>query len=323
MYIRSLTIQGLADLPRLSLENLERRVCIKGPSLAATAVGDGVALAFSALSERALRQLLSRWGLTGPAEEPDIAVEGTPIQATWSDRQLAQGIVADHTKRKIQVRVEILLDPLLCAELREHSAREPRLALALGEEHSLDLEVSAFFGASWDVLSISIQSVVISGERYPTSGAERAPWMSRLLHTLGERFVSHDESLNHAELALHCLTSPRSDLHEQYTRWVEMMSADFGLVRVAHGAHGTAIFMANNRPLARHGADAIYQARWAVSAAMSGADIMWMGSHNARADQLVDGDASPLEQLWTIQADGEIDPHPEGGPRSILPMGTA
>ena len=322
MYIRSLTILGLADLPHLSIDGLGRIVPIKGPSLAATAVGDGLALAFAALSEHTLRQLLCRWGLIRVPEEAEIEVEGIPVQATWKDRQLARGVVADHKQRRLSVRVDVLLDPLLCSELRDQSSAEPRLALSLGEPHSLVLEVSAFFGASWDVLSISIQSITISGERFPSSSAERAPWMNRLLSTLGERFVSHDERHQHAAHALSCLTTTRPDIHARYTLWSKLLAKDFGPVRAAQSQDGHAIFMAGDRPLSRFGVEASHQAQWAATAAMSGADIMWMGCDNPRAKQMVDGDASPLEQLWTVSHSGAIDPAKGKGPRTVLSMET-
>jgi hypothetical protein len=320
MYIRSLTISGLADLPHFSIDALNRSVRIQGPSLAATAVGDGLALAFAALSEPTMRRLLLRWGLISSVDEAEVFVESTPTQANWTDRQIAKSLVSDHKKRKIKVGLSILLDPLLCAQLRQQAGAEPRLSLGLGRDHTLKLEVSAFFGASWDILSIAIMSVVIDGERFPTGINERAPWMANLLTTLGERFVSHDESDSHPALALACLCSPKADTFAQYTRWTRLLSPEIDALRVAKAGENTAIFIAGNRPLSRFGPRAVRAAEWAATAAMGGADVMWMGSHDERAEQLVLGDACALEQLWTVCPQGEIRPQPGDGPKSVLPL---
>ena len=131
MYVRSLSIHGLADLPSFRAEDLGRQVVITGPSPAASAVGDGLALFFSALSERALSHLLLRWGLIQAPAEAEIAMEGVPIQATWTDRRIAKSIVADHGSRTVRARAELLLDPPMSTNLRNHAAREPRLAVGL------------------------------------------------------------------------------------------------------------------------------------------------------------------------------------------------
>ncbi|HIA01503.1 MAG TPA: hypothetical protein EYN66_06275, partial [Myxococcales bacterium] len=180
-----------------------------------------------------MRRLLLRWGLISSVDEAEVFVESTPTQANWTDRQIAKSLVSDHKKRKIKVGLSILLDPLLCAQLRQQAGAEPRLSLGLGRDHTLKLEVSAFFGASWDILSIAIMSVVIDSERFPTGINERAPWMANLLTTLGERFVSHDESDSHPALALACLCSPKADTFAQYTRWTRLLSPEIDALRVA------------------------------------------------------------------------------------------
>jgi len=180
--------------------------------------------------------------------------------------------------------------------------------------------VASLLPAALFAAIIAIMSVVIDGERFPTGINERAPWMANLLTTLGERFVSHDESDSHPALALACLCSPKADTFAQYTRWTRLLSPEIDALRVAKAGENTAIFIAGNRPLSRFGPRAVRAAEWAATAAMGGADVMWMGSHDERAEQLVLGDACALEQLWTVCPQGEIRPQPGDGPKSVLPL---
>jgi len=285
-------------------------------------VGDGLALVFAALSERALCHLLLRWGLIQTAAEADISVEGLPVQATWSDRRLAKSIVAEQGNRTVRARAEVLLDPPMSTNLRGHAAREPRLAVGLDGAPTVAIEVSAFFGASWDVLSISVQSVVIGGERFPVASNERPPWLSWLLKTIGERFVSHDETIDHAAKVLAALISPSAERHAPISQWQRLTPPDFGHVRAAQLDSGRAVFLADDRPVSRHGAGAVRALEQSVSATMMGADVMWVGAAEVRRTVLTEGDESPLEQLWTIDAAGEIDPTGQDTIRTILPFGS-
>ena len=323
MYVRSLSINGLADLPSFRAEGLERQVTIAGPSPAASAVGDGLALIFAALSERALCHLLLRWGLIQVAAEAEISVEGLPVQATWTDRRLARSIVSDQSNRTVRARAELLLDPPLSTDLRTHAAREPRLAVGLDGTPSVSIEVSAFFGASWDILSISVQSVVIGRERFPIASNERAPWLSWLLQTLGERFVSHDETRDHEAKVLASLISPSADRHAPVRRWERLSHPGLGHVRVAQLDSGRAVFLSDDRPLSRHGARAVRTLKQSVSATMMGADVMWLESPEGQLEVLTEGDESPLEQLWTVSSSGSIDPTEQDKVRSVLPFGMA
>ena len=323
MYVRSLSINGLADLPSFRAEDLGRQVTIAGPSPAASAVGDGLALIFAALSERALCHLLLRWGLIQVAAETEISVEGLPVQATWTDRRLAKSIVSDQSSRTVRARAELLLDPPLSTDLRAHAAREPRLAVGLDGTPSVSIEVSAFFGASWDILSISVQSVVIGGERFPIASNERAPWLSWLLKTLGDRFVSHDETREHEAKVLASLISPAADRHAPVRRWERLSHPRLGHVRVAQLASGRAVFLGDDRPLSRHGVRAVRALKQSVSATMMGADVMWLGAPEGQLEALTEGDESPLEQLWTVSSSGSIDPTKQDKIRSVIPFGTA
>jgi len=321
MYVRSLRILGLADLPEFNASDLGRQVTIKGPSREATAVGDGLSLLFAALSEDGLQRLLVRWGLIQSHGDAEIEKEGTPIQAIWSDKRLAESLVSDHTYRKIQVEAELVLDPPLCTELRSHAAREPRLAVGIGADQTVQIGVSAFFGQSWDVMSISVQSLVIGGERFATASAERTAWLNWLLDALGERFISHDETDQHAESALASMTSANEGEHRAYQHWEVLMGARYPKSRVArHGDKG-AVFLAEDRPLGRWGPEALRLAQQLTSASLCGADVMWLGEDGQDLTALTEGENASLEQLWIVSSTGTVNPSQTSGRRSILSFG--
>jgi len=323
MYVRGIAINGLADLPRFSTGDLGRQVNVKGPSTAAAAIGDGLALGFAALSAPVLERLLARWGLVSPGEEADIEADPLPTQATWADTSIAKALCADRQKRKISVRLDIELDPPLCADLRALTAREPRVAMGLGGSATpiVSIEVSAFFGASWDVLSLSIQSVCLGGERFPSASNERAKWLNRLLLELGKRFVSHDEASHHGERALKAMTSRAAGEYGRFQAWQACLHEELGIVRPVPGENGAVMLLAHNRPLHRYGPRAHRRVHMATSAFLSGADIMWVGERDEWTDRFIEGDGTALEQLWTVSEHGDIDPGSQQQPRTVLSFG--
>ncbi len=324
MYVRSLAIEGLSDLPRFKAESLGREVMIRGPGTAASAVGDGLSLLFGALNESVLRDLIQRWGLIHGEEEVDIETTPLPVQASWVDRHSAQALITDTTKRRIHVAADVELDPLMAAELRAAAAGEPRLhVVRLGTPPVVHIEVSAFFAASWDVLSVSIQAVVIGGERFPSQGPERATWLTRLLQRLGERYTSHDESTLHAERTLAALISRKPSEHKDYTRWASLVGGCIANVRPAQRGKDGALLLAEDRPIARLGPEIVRKIHVATTAALSGADVVWMAQPDPWEAQLTSTDDAPLEQLWTVSEDGDIDPTDATHPRSVLRFGAS
>ena len=322
MYVHGLSITGLADLPSVTLTDLGRRVSVKGPSPAAMAIGDGLTLAFSALSPPILERLLSHWGLTCAESSPEIDADPLPTQAVWEDRTLAKGIVSDPRSRKIQVKVTLALDPPLFSDLRALAPREPRLGMALGTGPMVTLEISAFFAASWDAISLSVQSFSLGEERFPSNGPERPGWLTVFLQKLGERYWMHDANENTAKRALEMMLSREAEPYERYCAWQQSLSPDYGCVRPAYGVENTPILLADNRPMSRYGMSGTNRVQLASSIFLSNTDVLWLETKEDWVDQFVEGDGSPLEQLWTVSPTGNIDPVQPQGPRSVLSFDT-
>ena len=321
MYVHGLSITGLADLPSVTLTDLGRRVSVKGPTPAAMAIGDGLTLAFSALSSDILERLLCHWGLSSKGSSLEIDADPLPTQAVWEDRTLAKSIVSDPRSRKIQVLVTLALDPPLFSDLRALAPREPRLGMALGAGPMVTIEVSAFFAASWDAISLSIQSFSLGEERFPSHGPERPAWLTSFLKKLGERFWMHDSTEDTAKRALDMMLSKEPEPHDRFCAWQHSLEPDLGRVRPAYGAENTPILLAENRPMSRHGVSGMNRVQLASSIFLSNTDVLWLGTEEKWADQFVEGDGSPLEQLWSVEPNGTIDPVQPQGPRSVLNFG--
>jgi hypothetical protein len=308
VYVRNIHISGFADLPDLRLSDLERVVRVQGPSPAATALGDGLALAFAALSTPVLTALLERWGLLEPEEAPEVETNPLPIQAAWADRTQAPSLVADHMDRRLQVTVDLVPDPPMFADMRALGAKAPRLSSALGADSLIQIQVSGFFAASWDVLSLSVQSFSVGDESFPTTGKERPEWLTQLLQRIGERFVIHPPSGDSAQLAMDAMTSSSAQAHAGFLRWQRALEPDLGTVRPARGPAGRPMLLSDDLPLRRFGRFGLERAGLAVSAYFSGADVMWAGLCPSWSEACVEGEGSALEQVWRITRSGDIDP---------------
>ena len=295
MFITDVQIEGLADAPSLSLSELDREVRIAGPDPASTALGDGIALVFAALSEPHCAALLQHWGLLGPEEIPDILADPFPAQASWSDSIAARSLIDDPDRRSITVSITLELDPILFRTLRAQSVRHPRLVTALSGGLNLRLTVGALLATSFDALALSLQSVHIGNESFPTLPRERPSWLTRLLRQLGDRFHRHTPRSDLAAQVMAAATSRQH--HHRYQAWQAAM-AHLGMARVAHGPGGVPELLIDERPLWRHGEAGRRAADLAASIHLTGADILWAETSNSELAKGIE--ASALEQVWWV-----------------------
>jgi hypothetical protein len=303
MFITAVSVRGFADLALFELQDLGRRVELRGPDPASTALGDAIELAFAALSEDALARLLSRWGLLGPGEEAEINGENFPDQATWSDGQAARYLLPPGPERHIQVEVEIEPDPILYGELRAESAREPRLVIGLSEGGRLTLGVGVLFASSFDALALNLQRFEVGGQAFPLHGSDRPSWLDRFLRLLAHRFHRHDPSRSVADDALAAATS--RDQFEAYQSWQKCIDGEHTL-RAARGAGDRSLILCNERPLSRWGPTTESLVRLGASVHLSGADVVWAETLPERMESAIEGDGSALEQVFCIHSEGTI-----------------
>lgn len=324
MYISAIEVQGLRDLPRFTARDLDRVVTVRGPGPAATALGDAIELFFAALSAPALLRFLHRVELLQPDEQPEILGEPHPVQASWRDRKAAEFQVVQG-ERSRTVTLELALDPPLFRTLSDQAAREPRLASALGAGGAVRISVGALLATSMDAMALTLSGFEVAGERFPTSEAERPAWMKHFLATLVHRF-HRAETPGQADLPRRVLDVALSrDRHAAFQGWQRALAPHLGQVRPALGPGGRPELLADDLPLRRHGPAAVARAALAADAWLHAADVLWVDDGPDWIEQGVEGEDSPLEQVFRICPEGSLDPTPraEGplplrhpGPRS-------
>ena len=300
MYVTAIKVRGFADLPHYESGLLERVVHFKGPSLETTALGDAIQLAFAALSHAALRDLLHRWELCAPDEEPEILGDDFPDQATWSDGDAARVLVGP--ERHLKVELSFNLDPPLFGQLRQHAARAPRLAAALSSGAELHLAVGALFTSTYDGLAVAVHSIRIGD--VTLTEADRTRWANKLLRDFGLRLARHRPDHDAAPQALDALTS--RDGLDAYLDWTRALGPEGPKLRALRGPGGRAQIYGGERPIARWGPDLRRQAALAASIHLSGADILWVDQADPTLVDAVEGPASPLEQVFMVSEAGTL-----------------
>jgi len=323
MFITAIEVLGPRDLPRFSATGLDRVVRIKGPSPAATALGDSLELFFGALSASRLQRFLHRVELLQPGEEPEIIAEPHPVQASWRDRKAALVQVVQG-ERSRTISVELRLDPPLYRTLSDQAAREPRMVSALGAGAGVRMTVGALLATSMDALSLTLTHFEVGGERFPTAENERPPWMRHFLRTLVDRYnraEGPDESTLPARVMDVALSRDR---YPAFVGWQRALLADYGQVRPALGPGGRPFLLADDLPLRRYGPGALARAALAADAWLHPCDLLWVDEAPTWIEGTVEGEDSPLEQVFRICPEGELDPTPvNDGPLPLRHPGRA
>ncbi len=305
MFIRALRVRGFRDLPELSLRDLSRVVRVRGPSPAATALGDALQLLFAALHPPDLQTLLRRWELLAPDECAEITGERLPEQATWTDPVGARALVPEDGERALSVTAEIVLDPPLTQALRSATARDLEILAALMGGPRLELGVGALLTTTHDALAISIQRFAVGEARLALHGSERPPWLPGFLDRLRGRLCMHQPRTLPAARILEAATS--RDGHAAYQRWAGALTPDGPELRAARGAGETPVILGDGLPLRRWGRPARDRAALAADVFLSGADILWAETDDAWLDEQVEGEGSALEQVFRVCTDGEVE----------------
>jgi hypothetical protein len=314
MFVTALTVRGMRDLPHFEASGLDRVVTVRGPSPQSTALGDALAFAMAAFDTGALVALLSRWGLRGEDGDPEVDGEVFPSHAAWIDGEAAELIVEPRPHAAIRVDLSLSLDPPLFGRLRAEAAREPKLVTALSEGAEVELTITGLFNASRTALAINLDRFQVGNQRFPTTEKERPRWLTQVLQELPGRLTVHDPRQNTAELALVAMTSRTH--HESFAAWQDSLMAKKarptapGRVRPVLTHDGLMELMADGRPLRAWGGAASERAALAASVHLSGADIVWAEAEDKWLDRWVEGDGSPLEQVWRVCRRGNLVPNP-------------
>jgi len=324
MLITSVHVSGFRDLPNFNAKKLGRVVCLKGPGPSTTALGDAIQLCFAALNPVQVAPLLRRWGVLAPDEVPEIIGAPFPDQAIWTDQTAAKALVADPIARTLKVTLELRLDPILFGQLRALATRDPRLVSALAKGSTAKIEVGALFTQTFDAVAFNVHKLVIGNEAFSTKSTDQPKWVGTFLNQLSNRAMRHNPVQAVQDVAQAAMDAATSQTHFQnYCAWQSALTDPYGSVRAARGPEGTAVLLANELPIRRWGASAIRRAAAASSAFLSNADVLWIQTEDPWIEQFVESDDAPLEQIWRVCEDGEMEvsEQPEKHPkRTTLPM---
>ncbi len=315
MWITGIATQGMAPQAELELVDLPRAAYIHGPAERCHQVAAALELFFAGLlPERVARVLVD----LGFDEDPDeIEVLGAPLpdQARWRWPWAAKALLASESKRTLEVRVSMALDPLQFRFLREHAGRHPWLVTALAEGAKAEITVGWLFDTEHGAAAISVNRVVLGEERVPVAGPESPNWLPGFLQGLARRFRALPPSGGSIDQAaagwLAALTAPSSSRSAAAERVAADLAAPpFGVphARPVRWGEGAAIVAGDQaRPLSWQGPAAVEAAELCAAVHLSGAEILclmapglqqpdpaavhaWLSASATQA-------ASPLEQV--------------------------
>lgn len=307
MYIVSIDVRGLRDLPQYARGDLRRVVSVAGPGPEVTALGDAIELGLAALSWSALERLCRRWGLIGPEAVLERDNDGLPDAVDVTDPDAARALLAEGAQRAVKVELELALDPPLFGQLRELAVREPRVVTALSARPTVTLSVGVLFTSTFDALAITLHGVSVGEQPFQVHGPERPSWLDRFLRNLRGRF--HRFDLND-DLPGALLTAATSwGQHADYRSWQTALGPAGPVLRAARGVDDRPVLLADDLPIRRLGRAGEMRALLAAAIHLSRADVVWAepGQAMALLTQAVEGDSSPLEQVFCIHADGELE----------------
>jgi len=304
VYIVSVQVRGFRDLPSASLTELDRQVRLVGPAPAVTALGDAIELGFAALSQARMHRLAVRWGLLADGLPPDAPEGALADEVLDCDPIAAAAILAPDARRALRVSLELHLDPPLFGQLRDHAAREPRVVTALAERPTIRLAVGALFTTSLDAMAVHIDEFSVGDVRFPVHGKDRPQWLGSFLRGLKDRFHRFDLGDDLPDELLDAATS--RDRHEAYVGWQSALLPSGPRLRVARGTDDRPTLLGDDLPLRRFGQSGIDRAALAASVHLSGADIFWAESEDALLRAAVEESPSPLEQVFTVGPDGDV-----------------
>ena len=314
MFIRSVTVRGLRDLPAQRIEELPRRAQLAGPSPATIALFDALELAFNFLAERPVEPGLHRAGVCaaplGPDDESPTPEEVGPLDPEGLRAWLAPDSLS------LTVQVEIALDPQLHARLRGLASAEPRVAVALARDPVVRLMVGAAATTDHTLLALSLQAFDIGDESFHQAGVERPRWQRVFTREVGRRVRRFRADDLRLEPLLRAASGRES--FAAYTRWCASLGEAGPRLRVASGPAGLPLLLGDDLPLRRWGEAGVRRAMLSAAAHLYGADVLLTELDDPLLDTLIEGEGAALEQALSLCVDGAdriTDEAPSAAPR--------
>lgn len=318
MYLTALQIEGFRGSERGAPQRAplaaEAHIVALPEGLPGCVFADAITLFSAALAAsggHGSAGLLDAAKLLGFAKQStEIAGQGADAELQGLSSSAVASVVADG-QRSITIEAQIALDPPLFGKMREHAARDPRMVTALGQDPAVRLKVGWLFSKDRTNATPSVLFLRVGDVSFELSGKERPIWVPDLLSDLGRRFVRSDpfepvERL--AERWHEALLSPDPAIRRGLARAsAALMRPPFslppvGLLREPSGAAEIALGdeLLRIRQLGRSAGDAL---RIVLDTFVKGPDVLVLDEPLSPTllqwlSELLDADASPVEQVW-------------------------
>ena len=200
MYIRSIEIQGVADLPYCHLTDVPADgMRFQRSTPETTALADSIAMWFAAFDELALVDLIVQWGWA-QEEDIEVFVKDRVEEVHWFDGSCAAMWVED---RDVSIALEVVLDAGALQRLRQ-LIPNPEVHVALMTEPTFAATVSLRWSSDHQVMAIGLSSIQLGQWRMPV---EKPHWYGALLQLFQSRFFRNHNRFAVAECALTTMLS--------------------------------------------------------------------------------------------------------------------
>ena len=282
MYVRSIEIQGLADLPYCRLDEIPSNgMRFKGSTPETTALADAMAMWFAAFDELALVDLIVHWGWA-QEEDIEVFVKDRVEEVHWFDGSCAAMWVED---RDVSIAVEVVLDSGVLQRLRQIIS-DPEVQVALMTAPTFAATVSLHWSSDHQVMAIGLSSMLLGQWRMPV---EKPHWYGPFLRVFQSRFFRNHNRFSVADSALTNLLSLKG--FDRYTAF-QKACAKWGEIRVASVLDSEPVLLIDDKPIRRWGDDMETQLRVLAAWYLMEADIVW-------SDRLL-VNAPSAKQVWGV-----------------------
>lgn len=235
MRVDAIEVEGLRHAPAWSARDLSRTVALPAAPVG-TAIADALAFLAAALDPARSVDLLRRIGVVGEAVELGCDERGMPDQVTGLDPHETAAIVAADGSRRLMIRVRLALDPPLYGKLREESARDPRVALALAGDPAITVRVGWLFTTDHTTASVAVHDLKVGEVEFPMGRNERPRWADGVLRSIGQRVAVSRPDAGPTERAARLLQATLAEdgaVRSRASRAVEALAGPpFGLGRL-------------------------------------------------------------------------------------------
>ena len=291
MWIQSIDISGLYDLPQCTLDDIPPEgMTFREATADTTALADAIGLWFAAFDEDAMVDWVTMMGWAYE-EEIEVFGESHIEEILWVDGVLPRLWVEE---RDVSIHLTLGLNASVIQEMREFIL-EPDLLVSILEERTFSATVTVRFTNDYRVMAVGIHGTQLGAVRLPV---EKPVWTPKLYEVMREQFFRDNTRRSIPEMAIQALLS--IDGFERYQAFQEAC-ATIGPIRVIGGRDRTPILLIDDLPMRRFGLPTIEQVRVLASWYLTPAEIIWN-------DVMVPNRPSQ-KQIWGIDPASNNDGH--------------